>query len=169
MWRTSLTTRPHRGRVSRGWYEGQHQSWPLHDILLRLCFCARINHPFIAPPTCIAHTVAILLQYYRATFHPLPTPRFHVMHHRILCIAISCKGQHQSEVVMCACRPRRARPLGLYKICVHFQAFVHESAIIYCPPPLALPPLLQYYCTTLAQYTPPPLPPLCMPYTIQYW
>jgi len=37
------------------------------------------------------------------------------------------------------------------------------------PPPHALSALLQYYCTTFAQYTPPPLPPLCMPYTTQYW
>jgi len=37
-----------------------------------------------------------------------------------------------------------------------------------CPPPLALPTLLQYYCTTLAQYTAPPAPSfVCRtPYTI---
>jgi len=67
---------------------------PIHDILSRVCFCARINHPFIAPPTCIAHTVAILLQYYCAIFDPLPTPCFHVIHPTILLITISCKGQH---------------------------------------------------------------------------
>jgi len=35
--------------------------------------------------------------------------------------------------------------------------------------PPALTILLQYYCTTIGQYTTPPRPPLCMPYTLQYW
>jgi len=30
----------------------------------------------LPPPTCIAHTVAMLLQYYCAIFDPPPTPRF---------------------------------------------------------------------------------------------
>jgi len=34
--------------------------WPLQDILSLIGFCARIDHPFIAPPTCVAHTVARL-------------------------------------------------------------------------------------------------------------
>ena len=37
------------------------------------------------------------------------------------------------------------------------------------PNPPAKPTLLQYYCTTIAQYTPPHRPPLFMPYTIHYW
>jgi len=39
------------------------QVWPLKDILSLLGFGARINHLFIASPTCIAHTVAVSLQY----------------------------------------------------------------------------------------------------------
>ena len=35
--------------------------------------------------------------------------------------------------------------------------------------PPALPALLQYYSTSIAQDTTPPRPPLCMLYTIQYW
>jgi len=54
-------------------------AWPLQDILSLLGFCARINHPFIAPPTCIAHTVAIRLRCYCAIFAPLPTPHFHAI------------------------------------------------------------------------------------------
>ena len=42
--------------------------WPLHDIVLLRSFCARINHPFIAPPTCIARTIAMLLHVYRAIY-----------------------------------------------------------------------------------------------------
>jgi len=36
-------------------------------------------------------------------------------------------------------------------------------------PPRAMPTLLQYDCATIAQYMTPIRPPLCMPYTIQYW
>jgi len=72
--------------------EDRHTTWPSPDILSRLGFCARINHPFIAPPACIAHTVTLLLQNHCAIFDPSPTPRFYAIHHTILCIAISCKG-----------------------------------------------------------------------------
>jgi len=67
-------------------------SFPLQDLFSLLGFCARINQLFIAPPTCIAHTVAILLQYYCAIFEPLPTPSPYAIHHTISCMAISCKG-----------------------------------------------------------------------------
>jgi len=40
---------------------------------------------------------------------------------------------------------------------------------LYYPRPFELPPLLQYYCATCAQYTTPPRPSLVMPYTIPYW
>jgi len=59
--------------------------------------------------------------------------------------------------------------VGVYKIYIHFEAYVHES-IIFSPPPLpVLPTLLHGYCTTFAQYTTPLRPPLCMPCTVQYW
>jgi len=35
--------------------------------------------------------------------------------------------------------------------------------------PSALATLLQYYCTTIGQYSTPSRPPFCMPYTIQDW
>jgi len=45
---------------------------------------------------------------------------------------------------------------------------MHESTGFVFPPPPALPTLLRYVCTTVAQYTTPLPPPLCMPYT-KYW
>ena len=48
---------------------------------------------FIAPPTRIAHTIALLLHDYCAIYEPPPTPRLHAIHHKMLVIAISCKGQ----------------------------------------------------------------------------
>ena len=44
-----------------------------------------------------------------------------------------------------------------------------SESSFFCPSPSALPALLHYYCTTIAQYMTPPQPPFCMPYTIQYW
>jgi len=36
-------------------------------------------------------------------------------------------------------------------------------------PPPVFPTRLQYYRNTIAQYTTPLRPPVCMPYTIHYW
>ena len=47
--------------------------------------------------------------------------------------------------------------VGLYKIFVDFEAVVHESNIL-TPRPPAFPTLVQYHCTTIAQYA-TPLPP----------
>jgi len=60
--------------------------------------------------------------------------------------------------------------VSLCKILFPFRALLWESIILLLPPP---PPakrtLLQYYCTPIAQYTPPHRPPLLMPYSISYW
>jgi len=45
------------------------------------------------PPTCIAHTVAILLHDWRAIYDPSSTSLVYAIHHTILVITISCKGQ----------------------------------------------------------------------------
>ena len=45
---------------------------------------------------------------------------------------------------------------GLYKIFFYFEAFSHETTILSPPRQPALPTLVQYYCTTIGQYTPPP-------------
>ena len=55
------------------------------------------------------------------------------------------------------------------KILFRFKAILWESIMLLLPPPLVKPILLQYYCTTIAQYTPSYRPPFCMPYTIHYW
>jgi len=54
-----------------------------------------------------------------------------------------------------ASRVRGSVP-GLHKILFYFEAFVHESIILSLPLPPALPALLQYYHTYIAQYTTPP-------------
>ena len=50
--------------------------------------------------------------------------------------------------------------LSLYKILFHFKPLLWESVILVLPPPLAKPTLLQYHCTTIAQYTPSSPTPL---------
>jgi len=57
---------------------------------------------------------------------------------------------------------RASSEFGLHKIFVYFEAFLHESNI-------SQPTLLQYYCTTFAQYTTPPDSPFVChaPYNIR--
>jgi len=51
--------------------------------------------------------------------------------------------------------------IGVYKILFHFEAWVDESILFYCPPPSpALPTLLHHFCTTIAQHPPSPTPML---------
>ena len=59
--------------------------------------------------------------------------------------------------------------LSLYKMLFHFEALLWQSIILLLRTPPAKPTLLQYYSTTIAQYTPPPTDPfwLChTPYNI---
>ena len=55
---------------------------------------------------------------------------------------------------------------GLYKILFHFEAFSGSQSSLYSPLPRALPALLQYYRTSIAQDTTPPRPLLCVLYTL---
>ena len=49
-------------------------------------------------------------------------------------------------------------PFGLYKMFVHFKAFVHGSVILVLTPPPAMSTLLHNYHTTSAVYDPLPTP-----------
>jgi len=67
---------------------------------------------------------------------------------------------------------KRCRRLGLvlYKILFYFRGVCARiNSPFIGPLPPALSSLLQYYCTSIAQYTPRYRPSLCMPYTIPYW
>jgi len=71
--------------------------WPLQDIILLQSFIVGVNHPFIAPSTCRAYPIAILLHDYCATY-PLPTDHpFYAIHHTILVMALSCKSQRTTR------------------------------------------------------------------------
>jgi len=63
------------------------------------------------------------------------------------------------------------KSLGLYLFTITIYSSTSRLSCtnrssLYCPLRPALPALLQYYCTSIAQYTTPPRPPFCMPYTI---
>ena len=45
------------------------------------------------PPSCKAYPIAILLHDYCAIYNPPTNPLVYAIHHTILTIAISCKGQ----------------------------------------------------------------------------
>jgi len=66
---------------------------PVQDILSLVFVGARINHPFITPPICIAHTTAILLHDVCAMQELFPTLPLYAIHHTLLVMTISCKCQ----------------------------------------------------------------------------
>jgi len=64
---------------------------------------------------------------------------------------------------------QRHRASALTRYCFASKLYDGSQSFLYPPPPPAKPTLLQHYCTTIAQYTPPHRPPLFMPYTMTYW
>ena len=68
---------PHRGPTQHTHRQRERISLPvgLYKIFLFLRgFCTRMQHAEIPPPTCIGHTVALLLYGYCAIYDPPPTP-----------------------------------------------------------------------------------------------
>jgi len=101
--------------------------------------------PLWPPPACKPYPIAILLHAHCAIYAPPPPPPFYAIHHTILVTAMSCKSQ-----------------FGLYKILFYFEAFVHESIIIFLPHHLHCP----HYCNAIARLLrnirrPPPTDPMC--------
>jgi len=59
--------------------------------------------------------------------------------------------------------------LAFTRYCFTSNLYCGSQSSFHCPPPPAKPTLLQYFCTTTEQYTPPYRPFLFMPYIIPYW
>jgi len=68
-------------------------NWPLQDIRSLQSCLALVNRPSIAPSIYIAHTIAIVFHDESAIYDRHPTPLVYAIHHTILAMAISCKGQ----------------------------------------------------------------------------
>ena len=63
----------------------------------------------------------------------------------------------------------RVHNLTFTRYCFTSSRLCTSQSSFHSSGPPALLTLLQYYCTAIGQYTPPPRPSFCMPYTIQYW
>jgi len=75
--------------------ERHHGRSPLPDMVSLESFIVAVDHPVIAPPpTYKAYPIAILLHDHCAIYALPPIPPLYVVHHTILVMAISCKGQH---------------------------------------------------------------------------
>jgi len=87
------TTRPRPG------------TWPIQDIVLWLGLCARINTIICAPTICLStpphtDTARTIAQYNVTT-----DPRYCNIHHTILAIVKSCKGQPGTPAAISPCPP----------------------------------------------------------------
>jgi len=54
------------------------------------------------PPTCKAYPIALLLRDHCAIYARLPTSPFYAIHHTILVMAISCRGQAHTGILALA-------------------------------------------------------------------
>jgi len=59
-------------------------------------YCGSQSALYGLPPTCNAYPIAILLQAYCAIYAPPPTLLVYAIHHTILVMEMSCKGQVQT-------------------------------------------------------------------------
>jgi len=71
------------------------------------------------PPTCKAYPIALLLRDHCAIYAPLPTPPLYAIHHTILVMAISCKGQSES-----GCGRQNAY------VCIYFISLTRRCTLI---------------------------------------
>jgi len=103
--------------------------------------CTGENPPFLSLSICIANTTAIRLHDYRAIYDPLPAPLVCAINHSKLVFAISCKG------------------LAFTRYYFTSRLLCTNQLSFHSPRPPTFPTLVQYYCTTIGQYTTPPPPP----------
>ena len=94
------TNTPHKHLTRRR--QGCMAAWRLQDIVVLRGVCARTNHLFMAPPHSHYLTIALLLRDHCAMRRPSPTPPVYAIHHTILVMAISFKGQASPTRFLCA-------------------------------------------------------------------
>jgi len=129
------------------------QTWPKQDILSLVFVCARINQPFITPAhSHYPHYCITTARLLRHIYTP-PDPPF-ICHTPYNIGNDNIVSRQKSETAS----PIRLRGWDLaftrYSFTSRFlctnQPFFHS------PRQPALPTLVQYYCTTIGQYTTPP-------------
>jgi len=75
---------------------------------------------------------------------------------------ISWEGRRATCAAACEAQARLLT-LAFTRYCFASKLHCGSLSSLYPPTPLAKPTLLQYYCTTIGQYTPSYRPPFCMP------
>ena len=91
--------------------------WPLQDIRSLQSCLALVNHPGIAPPTCIAHTSAIRVHDLSVVYDPSPVFLPYAVHHTTLVTAISCTNFSVglfSSMPLCECEKDSEAVLGVW-------------------------------------------------------
>jgi len=147
--------------LTRDWLT---RPWPTGEPLLALtidCFisklyCGSPSSLYSHPPTCKAYPIAILLHAHCAIYAPPPTPLVYAIHNTLLVMAISCKGQEWAS-------------FGLYKIMFCFYSCVHKSIVLSFFRPACIARTVALLLHDYWAIYDPPQPPLCIPYTIQYY
>jgi len=82
------------------------QQLSLYKILFHFKAVLWSPSSFDHPPTCNAYHIAILLHAHCAIYAPPPTLPLYAIHHTILAMTISCKGQTTAlDIDLCVARP----------------------------------------------------------------
>jgi len=129
------------------------RQFSLNKILfhLKALLWEGVNHPYSSVArlhlrsTCKAYPIAILLHDHCAIYAPPATPLLYAIHHTILVMARSCKGQKtvQQKLEIGNTKPDWDRPFVRQEAwplqdIVYFGAYVHESTILACSPPTCI-------------------------------
>ena len=92
----------------------------LHKILSLWAIVHESIDLLLPPPTCIVHTIAIRLHDDCAIYDPTPTRLLYVMHHTILVMTMSCKGQVREHS-----QPTTSASAYVYDcVCLHVYVYV---------------------------------------------
>jgi len=143
-----------------------------HTILVMAVSCKKINRSHIHTHT-HTHTHTDREQHPRHRHrhahdkNNTPNPQTNTSHKHLTTLevgATTVRATSHARAVSC----QRRGELAFIRYCFTWKLFSWSLSSFYCPPPPAPSFLLQYYYTTIAQYTPRHRPSPFMPCTIQY-
>jgi len=102
------------------------------------------------PPTCIGHTVAILLYDYWAVNHTSSTPLSYAINHTRLAITISCKGQAQTRSLLSLEPAQTRRRVNMYiylylYLYIYIHIHIHTYLYLYLSISISIPTSIYLY------------------------
>jgi len=124
------------------------------DCFSLYSFIVGVSSLYLPPPTCTAYPIAILLHDYCAIYAPPSTLSLYAIHHTILGMAISCKGQLTPQLLLtlhCGLPPPLS-PAALaftrYCHCQYCMVYgIHKGSwvgVAYCAF------VVQWYCNSMS-------------------